>query len=197
MIPSFHCSITPIAERSGAKFTWVMMCVIVLNATEFLHIINSRSCQKLKKSSHRKIRRRRTKIGLKFYPRRKKLILTTKPASAIRKVIECVNGCFNMLGCRWNRYTTHHFRFIRVEKATSILILYSHMWLGSWLGRITDGQPTIDAKGSTCLSELSPWSALWETTGARGEAITLQSDCRVTLIELDTTERRRRWRSIF
>ncbi len=36
-------------------------------------------------------------IDLKFHPRRKKLILTTKPALVIRKLIVCVNGCFNML----------------------------------------------------------------------------------------------------
>jgi hypothetical protein len=36
-------------------------------------------------------------IGLNFQFHRKKLILTTKPASAIRQVIVCVNGCFNML----------------------------------------------------------------------------------------------------
>jgi hypothetical protein len=50
-------------------------------------------------------------------------MLTVKPASATRKVIVCVNGCFNMLCWSWSRYTIHHFRFIRTEKAMSYLSL--------------------------------------------------------------------------
>jgi hypothetical protein len=38
-------------------------------------------------------------IGLKLQSRRKKLILTTKPALVIQMDIVCVNGRFNMLGC--------------------------------------------------------------------------------------------------
>ena len=37
--------------------------------------------------------------GLKLQSRRKKLILTTKPALVIQMDIVCVNGRFNMLGC--------------------------------------------------------------------------------------------------
>jgi len=36
--------------------------------------------------------------GLKLQPRRKKLILTTKPALVNRMLIVCINGRFNMLG---------------------------------------------------------------------------------------------------
>jgi len=36
--------------------------------------------------------------GLKLQPRRKKLILTTKPALVNRMIIDCINGRFNMLG---------------------------------------------------------------------------------------------------
>jgi hypothetical protein len=45
------------------------------------------------------IRRRRTQIDLKLQLRRKKLILTTKPALVNRMIIDCINGCLNMLGC--------------------------------------------------------------------------------------------------
>jgi hypothetical protein len=38
-------------------------------------------------------------IGLRLQSRRKKLILTTKPALVIQMNIVCVNGRFNMLGC--------------------------------------------------------------------------------------------------
>ncbi len=37
--------------------------------------------------------------GLKLQFRRKKLILTTKPAVVIQLVIACANGCFKMFGC--------------------------------------------------------------------------------------------------
>jgi hypothetical protein len=36
--------------------------------------------------------------GLKLQPRRKKLILTTKPALVNPMIIVCINGRFNMLG---------------------------------------------------------------------------------------------------
>jgi len=38
-------------------------------------------------------------IDLKLQPRRKKLILTTKPALVNRMIIVCVNWRLNMLGC--------------------------------------------------------------------------------------------------
>jgi len=62
-------------------------------------------------------------IDLKLQCRRKKLILTTKPALVNRMIVVCINGRFNMLGCSSNRHTIHHFRFIRFEKATSYLYL--------------------------------------------------------------------------
>ena len=37
-------------------------------------------------------------IDLKLQPRRKKLLLTTKPALVNRMIIVCINGRFNMLG---------------------------------------------------------------------------------------------------
>jgi hypothetical protein len=57
--------------------------------------------------------------GRKLQSWRKKLILTTKPALIIRMDIICIGGRFNMLGCSWNRYTIHYFRFVRSVKATS------------------------------------------------------------------------------
>jgi len=51
----------------------------------------------------------------------KKTMLTIKAASAIRKVIVCDNGCFNMLGCSWCRHIIYHFRLVRSEKAMSYL----------------------------------------------------------------------------
>ena len=44
IIPSFHCSIIPIAEQSGAKFLLPALCLLIPNQTylEFASTLNQR-----------------------------------------------------------------------------------------------------------------------------------------------------------
>jgi hypothetical protein len=49
--------------------------------------------------AHRLIPVSYAQIDPKLQCRRKKLILTTKPALVNRMIVVCINGHFNMLGC--------------------------------------------------------------------------------------------------
>ena len=62
------------------------------------------------------------KRQLNIRPGAKILILTTKPASAIRKVTVCINACSPILGCGRSRYTIHRFRLIRTENRKTLII---------------------------------------------------------------------------